>query len=79
MQIVGGAAMLLLIRRERKGGAIILAGKYAEKHSVSLDIPYLLHFFPQVLLISVPAKMRVQFEGGNKTRAVSISLGSLEC
>ena len=75
MQILGGAAMLLLVQRERNGGAIILAGKYAEKHPVSLNIPYFLHFFPQVLLISVPAKMRVQFGGG-------INIGSacsLEC
>ena len=47
-----------------------------------LGIPYFLDFFLRVLLISGPARMRVQFEGGNKTRAGSISLGSacsLEC
>ena len=41
-----------------------------------LRIPYFLNFFPRVLLISVPARMWVQFEGGNKTRVGSISLGS---
>ena len=52
MQIVGGAAMLLLIRRECKGGAIILTGKYAEKHSVSLNITYLL-FLTIIPLIAI--------------------------
>ena len=45
-------------------------------------LAYFLDFFPQVLLISVHARMRVQFEGGNNTRAGSILLGSacsLEC
>ena len=38
LQILGGAAMLLLVRRERKGGAIILEGKYADKHPVALNL-----------------------------------------
>ena len=29
-----------------------------------VQLPYFLDFFPRVLLISVPARMRVQFEGG---------------
>ena len=37
-------------------------------------IPYFLDFFPRVLLISVAARMRVQFEGRSKMRAGSISL-----
>ena len=41
-----------------------------------LEVSYFLDFFPLVLLISVPARTRVQFEGGNKTRVGSISLGS---
>ena len=48
----------------------------------STHLLYFLDFFPRVLLISVPAWTRVQFDGGNKTRAESISLGSacrLEC
>ena len=40
-----------------------------------LHVPYFIDFSPQVLLISVPARTRVQFKGGNKTRACSISLG----
>ena len=32
-------------------------------------IPYFLEFFPKVRLTSECANMRVQFEGGNKTRA----------
>ena len=40
-----------------------------------LHVPYFIDFSPQVLLISVPARTRVQFEGGNKTRACSISHG----
>ena len=43
------------------------------KEQTKKYIPYFLDFFPRVLLISVPARMRVQFEGGNKTRAGSIS------
>ena len=35
---------------------------------------YFLDFFPWVLLISVPARMWVQFKGGNKMRAWSISI-----
>jgi len=43
---------------------------------LQFKIPYFLDFFPWVLLISVPARTWVQFEGGNKTRVRSISLSS---
>ena len=63
------------------GVPIFCMGAYKHNAVVAIKL-CLLYFFPRVLLISVPARTRVQFEGGNKTRAGSISLGSayrLEC
>ena len=40
-------------------------------------VPYFLVFFLWVLLISECAGMRVQFEGGNKTRVGTINIAAL--
>ena len=83
--------MLVSLQREREAFQVLLDHRDRHPHRINpnrcqtnlvSEIPNFLDFFPQVLLISVPARMGVQFEGGNKTRAGSISLGSacsLEC
>ena len=43
------------------------------------EIPYILEFFLWVLLISECAIVRIQFAGGNKTRAGTINITTLLC
>ena len=43
---------------------------YKKNHASNIKkhLAYFLDFFPRVLLIAMPTRMWVQFEGGNKTR-----------
>ena len=54
-------------------------GTLSDTGSTRIHIPYFLEFFPQVLLISECANMRVQFEGGNNTRVGTINIATLPC